>query len=45
MWAIVSNVPQVSKPIAVIQAVLNFILPGLGTMVAACASEKSVSKT
>ena len=45
VWELVSNVPLVSKPVAVIQAILNFLLPGFGTMVAACASERSVSKT
>ena len=44
-WALVSNVPQVSKPVAIIQVILNFLLPGFGTMVAACSSERSVSKT
>ena len=37
-WTLISNVPLVSKPVAIIQAVLNLILPGFGTMVAGCAS-------
>ena len=45
VYYLVSNVPHVSKPVAVVQAILNFLLPGLGTMVAACASETNVSKT
>ena len=45
VWEAVSNVPYVSKVVAVIAAVLNFIFPGFGTMVAACAAQDSVSKT
>ena len=36
MWELVSNVPYVSKPVAVICIILNFIVPGLGSLVAAC---------
>ena len=47
MWIHLTDVPNVSKPVAVIQAILNFILPGIGTMVAACADTKArtISKT
>ena len=45
VWALVSNVPYVTKPVAIIAAILNFLLPGFGTMIAACASNETVSKT
>lgn len=45
VWELVKNVPHVSKPVAVIQAILNLVFPGIGTMVMACASNESVSKT
>ena len=45
VWGLVSNVPLVSKPVAVVCAVLNFFVPGLGTLVAACTADDSVSKT
>ena len=45
-WEIITNVPLVGKVCAVICAILNFILPGSGTMVAACYTEEDhVSKT
>ena len=45
-WNLISDVPRVSKPVAVIQAVLNLLFPGLGTLVAACGtSNQNVSKT
>jgi hypothetical protein len=37
-------VPFVSKPIAIISAILNVFLPGFGTFVAACAAPENVSK-
>ncbi len=45
VWELISNVPYVSKAVAVVAAVLNFLFPGLGTVVAACAAQESVSKT
>ena len=45
MWALVSNVPYVSKPVAFVAAFFNFIFPGLGTAIAACAANENVSKT
>ena len=45
VWELVSNVPLVSKAIAVAAAVLNFLFPGFGTWLAACVSQESVSKT
>ena len=44
IWELVTNVPHVGKPVAIVAAVLNFILPGFGTMVAACAASDTVSK-
>ena len=37
--------PTVPKPIAFVAAFLNIFIPGLGTMIAACAAENNVSKT
>ena len=45
VWELVSNVPYVSKPVAIVSAVLNLLIPGFGTMIAACASSDTVSKT
>ena len=45
VWALVSNVPYVTKPVAIIAAILNFLLPGLGTAIAASAASDNVSKT
>ena len=36
IWEMVSNVPLVSKPIAILALFLNFIIPGVGTILAAC---------
>ena len=44
IWELASQVPYVSKPVAAVCVVLNFLLPGFGTMVAACASQDTVSK-
>ena len=41
----VSNVPYNKKPVAIASAVLNFIFPGIGTIVSACAGSDNVSKT
>ena len=45
VWGLITNVPHVNKPVAVVQAVVNFILPGFGTFIFACASPDTVSKT
>ncbi len=46
IWSKLKNVPKVSKPLAVFAGVLNVILPGFGTITAACATpESTVSKT
>ena len=45
VWDMVSNVPSVSKPVAFVSAGFNVILPGFGTMIAACAATENVSKT
>ena len=44
-WELVTDVPLVSRVMAVICALLNVLLPGLGTCVAACAAQETVSKT
>ena len=45
VWDIMTNVPNVHKAVAVISMLLNILLPGFGTMVAACADiDGNVSK-
>ena len=36
IWELVTNVPIVHKNLSFVCAVLNFLLPGLGTLTAAC---------
>ena len=38
IWEMITEMPFVSKFVAVICAVLNILIPGLGTAVAACAA-------
>ena len=45
VWELLSNVPNVSKPVAVIQAIFNLVFPGVGTWITACAATENVSKT
>lgn len=46
IWEKLKNVPKLSKPIAIFCGVINIILPGTGTVVAACMTdEDTVSKT
>ena len=47
IWQMVTDVPLVNKILAVVFCVINIILPGFGTMFAACAtmSTPEVSKT
>ena len=45
VWGLVTDVPKVTKPVAIISAILNFIIPGAGTLCAACSSSENVSKT
>ena len=45
VFELVSNVPYNSKPVAIVVALFNFIFPGFGTLISACASSDSVSKT
>ena len=44
VWELVSNVPHVNKPVAVVSGLFNFLFPGVGTWIAACAAD-TVSKT
>ena len=44
IWEMVTNVPRLSKEKAVLCAFLNVIVPGIGTIVAACLSDENVSK-
>ncbi len=45
VWESATNVPRVSFPVAIVCTILNLIIPGLGTLVAACMQEDTVSKT
>ena len=45
VWELVTDVPRVDIKIAYLQAFLNFIFPGIGTWVTACAGHDNVSKT
>ena len=38
MWELMTNVPKVHKNIAFVCAFLNVIIPGLGTLIAACSA-------
>ena len=45
VWGLITDVPKVSKPVAIISGILNLVIPGAGTLVAACAAHDNVSKT
>ena len=46
IWDKVKNVPKVNKPLAVFCGIINVILPGSGTITAACATpDEKVSKS
>lgn len=46
IWERLKNVPRLSKPIAIFCLLINIILPGIGTIIAACMTEEeTVSKT
>ena len=45
VWGLITDVPKVSKPVAIISAILNLVIPGAGTLMAACAAHDNVSKT
>ena len=38
VWELTTNVPKVSQEVAYLCAFLNFIIPGLGSLVAACSN-------
>jgi len=40
IWDTIRNVPKLSKPIAVLCFVINLILPGIGTLIAACMTQE-----
>ena len=45
IWRLISDVPKLNKVLAVVFAIINLILPGFGTMFAACfTQEQEVSK-
>ena len=45
MWDLIRTVPYCNKIIATISCILNIILPGIGTIVAACAGSGVIQKT
>ena len=46
IWEMITDMPLVSKFVAVVCGILNLLLPGFGTTVAACAAQDTlVSKT
>ena len=45
VWDLVTMVPVLPKSMAVIAAILNFFIAGLGTCFAACVANDNVSKT
>ena len=46
IWEMITEMPLVSKFVGVTCAILNVLLPGFGTIVAACAAQDAlVSKT
>ena len=44
IWNLITEVPLVTKPVAIGCAVVNLIFPGFGTIIAACAASDNVSK-
>ena len=38
VWALMTNVPRINKNLAMVCAVLNVIIPGSGTLLAACSA-------
>ena len=46
VWGFVTEMPFVSKFVAGVSVLMNLLVPGLGTCIAACAGgDASVSKT
>lgn len=45
IFELLTNVPKIDKPVAIFCAVLNFLLPGFGTLVATCSANDNVSKS
>ena len=44
IYELLTNVPRLDIKVAGVCTVLNFFLPGFGTLVAACAASDNVSK-
>lgn len=40
VWKLITDVPHVSSPMHVIILIINCIIPGLGTMIVSCYTEK-----
>ena len=40
IWRLISDVPKLNKVLAVVFAIINVILPGFGTMFAACFTQE-----
>tara|TARA_B110001450_G_C17253393_1_gene332468 strand:+ start:24 stop:188 length:165 start_codon:yes stop_codon:yes gene_type:complete len=45
VWELMSNVPYVNKPVAVVSGIVNLIFPGFGTWITACVGGDTTSKT
>ena len=45
IFELLTNVPRIHKNLSFVCCILNFFLPGLGTLVAACSANDNVSKT
>ena len=39
LWQLITMVPRVAMPVAIIVFIVNIILPGIGTIIAACANK------
>ena len=44
LWLLITNVPFCEKWVAIVMCILNVLLPGVGTMIAACAGSGVVKK-
>ena len=40
VWNLITDVPRVGSPMHVVLLILNIIIPGLGTMIVSCYTEK-----
>ena len=45
VWELMSNVPYVNKPVAIVSGIVNIVFPGFGTWITACVGGDTTSKT